>query len=455
MTPSKLSVAGLAAVFLAAGCAADPATTGAGPGPGLDPDVAGVSLSLTVAQPDAVCLRATFTGATQFTQLITPVAGSTAPVVLAGLPVGQFSLLVEAFNLACASVVPATPLSWTSDPVTVALSSGVITNAMVTLKRPAKSVVTVDYDTSQLFSAPPPGVSGLTDMAVFGNSLYIARTDLERMPLAGGAFDSTWPGLMASRFVVDSSGIFYNTIAGSAPGAFWVPPGQAQVLLSSTRSSNIMVAIPGGYVEVLVANNMVSNTGTIERVNTAGVVTTLLTGFSNGAINLPIIATDGTTVFYAFPTGIPAGGGAGDQTVVGKVPVAGGANNTLATFGSPTFANDIATDGSFVYVAEKSTNPALNGIFRIPAAGGAAVQIAPVAAGVPVKVLVDATNVYFMTRVLDNRGLCDMGFISKAPKAGGAVTPLWSRSKTCSALFAQGPTQLFFDIGSNVHVIGK
>lgn len=69
--------------------------------------------------------------------------------------------------------------------------------------------------------------------------------------------------------------------------------------------------------------------------------------------------------------------------------------------------------------------------------------------------LVDATNVYTLTSVLDNRGFCDAGFISKTPKAGGTTTPLWSRSKVCPRLLAQSTTWLFFDVGGTVYRLDK
>lgn len=447
------------------------ATACAPPGPGaaadqLDPDVVGVSLSLTIAPADAKCYRATFSSAsspsapgtsTVFSQTFAPTAGSSAPVVLTGLPTGTFSLLIETMNLVCASVVPTTPLSWTSDPVTVVLTPGVLTPATVTFKRPGATAVSIDYDTSQLVSPQPAGVTGLQDILAI-DKLYVARgAQIDRVSLAGGPTEISMPATV-TRLTGDSTGLYYSTTVASsaaAPaGLYWIPAGQAQVMISPKIPSQ-MTPIPGGCIGAS-ATAGVANSGAIDRFLPTG-VTPIISGLPSSPP--PLLASDGTSVYWAAITT-----GSSAQMTINKAPVAGGPpgtvpNITLTTLPGGVLATDLATDGAYVYWGQRPTPPGgAAGIYRIPVAGGTPALVTPIASGLPSKVLVDATNVYVLVNLWDNRMACDTSFIYKVPKAGGAgapLTPLWSKARSCGLLLAQSPTQLYFDVGTNVHRVDK
>jgi hypothetical protein len=140
---------------------------------------------------------------------------------------------------------------------------------------------------------------------------------------------------------------------------------------------------------------------------------------------------------------------------IGKSTFAGVAGPALYNAPSGSALSDLAADATYVYFAQTGLPGASNGILRVPVAGGAATAIATPAAGTPSRVLVDATNVYYVVRITDASGSCTSSSINKVPKAGGTVTTLFSRAGTCPTSFAQSSTQLFFDAGIDLRRIDK
>jgi hypothetical protein len=428
--------AALMAAMMATGCGEG---GGAGPDPTFDDGVTGVSLSLTTVPADAKCYHATFTaGATSIVKTVTPAAGSTTPVTLTGGLTSSttYALALEVFDLACASVVATTPVTWTGSASGVLVISGQLTPVTIVLRRPAGTAVTVDYDSSIVLSQGA-GTS-ISDISVFEPYVYTARGSfIERVPVTGGGVEIVANGTGIYDVAVDAAGVWYSDYG---VGLYWVPPGQARRQLVA-RSPYSLFPTPSGVLSVWATTN---GNGTVERFTTGGVVTTL----ASGLYSVSKAVSDGTTAIWL------GSSSAGIYSLT-KASLAGGAATALYSAPAMTYLADLATDGTYVYFSQTSLPGSSNAVFRVPLSGGAATSVAVPAAGTPGRVVVDATNVYYSVRVTDADGACAAASLNKVPKAGGAVTTLWSRAGACIYTLAQSSTQLFFDQGIDLRRIDK
>lgn len=426
--------AALVAAMVTAGCGDQVAGMGT-----LDDDVTGVSLSLTTVPVDAKCYRATFTaGATSVVKTASPTAGSTTPVAFTGGLASSttYALTLEVFDLVCGSVVATTPVTWTGSASSVLVISGQLTPVTIVLRRPAGTAVTVDYDSSVVLSQGSGNT--ISDIAVFDPYVYTARGPfIERVPVAGGGVDIVANGVGLAEVAVDAAGIWYSE---ANIGLYWVPPGQTRRQLVA-RAPYSLFPTPTGVLTVWASTN---GNGTVERFTTGGVLTTL----ASGLYSVSKAVSDGTTAIWM------GSSSAGIHSLT-KTPLAGGAATALYAAPAMTYLSDLATDGTNVYFSQSSLPGSSNAIFRVPLAGGAATSLAVPAAGTTGRVLVDATNVYYSVRVTNADGSCTASTINKVPKAGGAITTLWSRAGSCIYSLAQSSTQLFFDQGIDLRRIDK
>ena len=420
---------------LAVGLSACSADTGAAAD---ENETTGVSLSLTAPPSDAKCYRATFTPATgtAVVKTFAPVSGASAPTAITGIAAGPYTLGVDAFNVACASLTASSAQSWVGDPLSVTLATGLLAPVTITLRRPAVSEVTVDYDTSSLVSMSATPVVGLS---VVEPSLYVAHPgSVERLPTTGGSTDVLGVVDRLKLFAADATGYYYTDI--NEYGPTWVAPGRPGVPLSGNFVS-VMVAVPGAVV----VGDFDDTFGTprLRKLTPTGTPASLdLPG------SLPwALATDGTSAFGTR--------GFGSATWIEKYPLNGAASSVLVTLGDASTMQDISADSGFVYIARVTQPGTPSGIFRVPNTGGALQTVATVSAGTPTKLIADGTNVYFVTTLLDNVGQCQSGVISKVPRAGGTVTPMWSRKGVCPTSLALGSSGLFFDGGNTVYRLDK
>jgi hypothetical protein len=438
MTGMKLAALAVATMLAsAAGCGE---SSGEPTGPTGADDVTGVTLNLTTVPVDAKCYRATFTAAdsSQIVRTVSPTAGSTATIAFTGMPTGTFSLQLEVFDLACASVVPTTPLAWVGWAYNFTLNTGQLTPLTILLKRPAGTAVTVDYDSAVTLSPSTGGLSAY-DIVVSEPYLYVARgSQLERVPITGGGLEIVATGQGIGDVAADATGTYFSDTV--SPGTYWVAPGQAKRQLVP-RGAHSLALTPTGLLGVYLMNG--AGTGTIERYTSSGTVTTLVTGLYSPTR----IVSDGTSIVWF-------GSNGASGYVVQRTPMAGGTPTTLYTTNANAYINDVAVDATNVYFALPGA-PGMNGIYRVPVAGGTAVSVAPVAVGQPTRVVTDATNVYYLVRIYDGQGSCVGAQINKAPKAGGAITTLWSRMGVCATQLTQSTSYLFFDSSLEVRRIDK
>jgi hypothetical protein len=401
-----------------------------------DEDVTGVTLSLTTVPTDADCYRATFTsGGTSVVKFVTPMGGSTTPTPITQVPPGVYSMLLETFDLACGSVVATTPLSWTGSMSSVTISNGTLTPVTIVLKRPAGTAVSVEYDSAVTLI---PSTSPVYDLTVNEPYLYVARgTFVERVPITGGGVEMVVTGSDIEDVVSDATGTYYSDQASIA--TYWIAPGQPRRLLASKPPYSLALTSSFGLLGLSMAGS--AGTGTIERYPTLGGAPVALV---TGLYSPYKIVTDGTTLAWY-------GGTSSGTTVIQKAPVTGGTPTTLFNGSS---LSDIAMDSTYVWFVMAGV-PGSNSINRVALTNPVPSNFVPVTVGMPSRLLVDATNVYYLVRMYDGLGTCNGAAINKIAKTGGAVTTLWSRPGACPSQLAQSTSYLFFDQGGEVRRIDK
>lgn len=158
-----LAVLAVACVKNQPGIDTDPVATHE---PGETGDVTTVVLSLTNVPPDVRCAKVTITGGSTITRTFTVASGAPANLALTGLPIGNATVFLEAYNVACEMLATSIAATWVSEmPVTVLLVSGKQIALTVTLRRPAGLEVTGD------FRGDPTGVLFEPAAADLGNAL--------------------------------------------------------------------------------------------------------------------------------------------------------------------------------------------------------------------------------------------------------------------------------------------
>ena len=228
--------------------------------------------------------------------------------------------------------------------------------------------------------------------------LVHGKSSIYRIPTAGGM-----PAVVHDSLVTPVS------IASDASHLLWIEGGHYGEIegyaglrasaLDGTSMVTIVEAAGGGPFATDGSAIYFANGWTIKKVSTAGGNPQRL---AIGGFTVEDVATDGTRVYWVED---------GPFSVVRSVAVTGGPVTTLGSGPGP--AGRIRIDGTYVYWLGH-----VDEIHRVPKAGGTPVTlVGPVPGGIT-DFDIDATNIYISE--------WDARFISKAPLAGGARTPVFT-----------------------------
>jgi hypothetical protein len=361
-----------AAALLAAltGCDAGQGDAGQG-------DVGMIQLALQAAPADGLCLRVTVDGAgTTVVKSFTLTAGQASQFSLTQLPLGDVGIKGEAFGVACASVVAATPITWTSDRVVVNLIPDFAPTLTLTLKKTARVNLGVDFvanaqiDEVKLNSQPQK-------LAAAPDGSVLVTTSSGQIVRASTPFDAkviaATPG--SPRFIATAAD---GTIFASVNGANLIAPFTAAGVAKPT----IPLALVVGDLLVDGANTLWVGSATTPQVARIATATTtpsapLVFSVPGQAANGLALAADGTLRVVSQPN------------IVMSIPAAGPPHSVLALVTSGGgFLRDltVASDGALWLVGTTGVIQKLAGgvLTQIPANAAAEVSVATSPKGVVV-----------------------------------------------------------------------
>ena len=130
-----LSVAALLAAASQTGCVSAPD----------DEEVGVVRVAITSVPADVRCIRLTAAGSRTVSRLFDVVPGTSSVLVMNGTPLGAVQFSGDAFGDACGAVTPASAATWSSDPVTMQVASGVVADVTLVMRRTGRAQVNVDF----------------------------------------------------------------------------------------------------------------------------------------------------------------------------------------------------------------------------------------------------------------------------------------------------------------------
>lgn len=162
----RLTIA--AGLFLVGCTGTDPSTSAEG-------DVGVVSLAVAIVPTDIACIRLAVASPVRvITRSLSVAAGGPFSAMVAGLPIGKVTIGADAFNSACTSVNDSATPTWVSQPVETVLSSGVPTPVALSMQRPGRIDVTIDFqDITSAVKTPgcaktPPAMGGARTVNTMG-----------------------------------------------------------------------------------------------------------------------------------------------------------------------------------------------------------------------------------------------------------------------------------------------
>jgi hypothetical protein len=129
------------------------------------------------------------------------------------------------------------------------------------------------------------------------------------------------------------------------------------------------------------------------------------------------------------------------QVDLQSIPAAGGPVTTLLANATASDSPEIAaidSDGQFLYYTSRTT------VRRIPVGGGPAQVLAVDPDGVNVKLVVDSTNVYWLSNEFGPMGECLEFRVMRVAKTGGTPTVLEDLPSLCGTDLAHDTTTLFW-----------
>jgi streptogramin lyase len=195
-------------------------------GAGAREDVGSLSVALTVAPADALCLRLTLdfdNGAPNLVTTKTPsqTAATANAYTLANLPLGTVGITADAFGVACTSLTATTPATWVADRTTVVLAPDYSPAVSITLRRTGRVNVGVDFAAGATFEevklpAPPAKI------VASGASMLLS------LPTVSQIWTATAP-LDGKLFAVVNGGPRYLTVAADGT-VFTATIGTTQVV---------------------------------------------------------------------------------------------------------------------------------------------------------------------------------------------------------------------------------
>jgi hypothetical protein len=234
----RMTRAAIALTLLVAGCGM--------PGSAADDENIGqVRLAIEIAPSDALCLRLTAESDTSGLEVVKTVAltaGKPSTAQVAGLPLGNNVTFVgEVFGVACASVVATTPLTWTSDKVTLALAADTIPLLYLPLHKAGKVNVGVDFladAVSEYVTLPgiPAKIAAAPD-----NTVYLTLTS-GGVYHASNTFDATRFGSTPSPARLVAVAADGTVLVTSSPGTT-----SAHTLMTFTPAGVLKTSTPLGF----------------------------------------------------------------------------------------------------------------------------------------------------------------------------------------------------------------
>lgn len=355
MTKKKTAVAAALAAVLVAGVVA----AGCDAAPGDADEVGSIQLAIQTAPADGLCLRLTVDNASTGLKVVKALAltpNMPSQMQVGNLPVGSVGLVGEVFNVACASVTAATPLTWVSNKLTVTIMSDVTQTVTLTLLKAGKVNLGVDFVAN-------------TQVEEIKLSLPIAA-------LAASPNGSILMGLTSSPLLWQLSTAFnMKSIAtlSSTPGAIAVAP-DGNIAATVNSDTQLTVLTSAGVAKSTLTLNFtagglvvdsagvgwvgsISNPQVIRVANVAGAAAPTMLGITTPGIVAPGIglATNGTPRV-----------GAGSPGVLLSLSAAGAitANQSM-----PIVPRGLAgqPDGTLYILGFNSGN----NIYRVTAAGAA------------------------------------------------------------------------------------
>jgi hypothetical protein len=353
------------AVSMAAGCDA-----------GRDGDVGMLQVALQAAPADGLCLRLTVDGAeTTVVKSFTLTSGQTSQFTLTQLPLGDVGIKGEAFGVACASVVAATPVTWTSDRVVVNLIPDFAPTLTLTLKKTARVNLGVDFVSSALIDEVKLG---------FQPQKVAAAPD-------GSVLVTTTPGLIMRASTPFDAKVVASTqgtprfIATAADGTFFVSVVNGSNLVApftATGAAKATIAVPFTVGDLLVdgANTLwVGSTSSPQMARIATATTTpsapLIFSVPGQAASGLALAADGSIRAVSQPNYILS------------IPASGPSATILSTGGAGSVRDlTVASDGALWIANTTGAIQKLVGtsMMQIPATAGPEVSIATSPKGVVV-----------------------------------------------------------------------
>ena len=222
----------------------------------------------------------------------------------------------------------------------------------------------------------------LSSFALDATHLYWGLSgDIPRWPIAGGTTTSFTSSYSPKQLAVDAHNLYFatNDEIIALPKA-----GGAAVVLATKQGSINRLDIDATHLYWTTA----PPSGELRRVaKSGGAVTVLVTGMT-----IPRgLAVNGQQVFW------------GDGSELFKLPAAGGVTTQLAA----VTVHSLAADATDVYLTDYSGN-----VQTVPVAGGA-LKVLASGQNNPHELTVDATHVYWPTRL--------GGTVMRVPKGGGAL----------------------------------
>jgi len=146
--------------------------------PNAPEEVGTIRVTITTVPADVACVSLSAAGATRtVVQNFDVTAGASSVLAMGGIPTGSVVFTGRAFAAACASVAAGALPNWTSDPVTVQVTSGATADVTIVMRRSGNANVSVDFaDDTPPSVATATTVTSSANPAVTGQSVTITMT---------------------------------------------------------------------------------------------------------------------------------------------------------------------------------------------------------------------------------------------------------------------------------------
>jgi hypothetical protein len=177
------------------------------------------AIALMATPADVACVKLVAQGSSTVKQSFDVMPGVPVQLNMRGLPLGMVVFSGEAFASACATVGAGTP-TWTADPVAATLVAAVTAQLTLTMRRPGRATISVDFE-----SGPDAGASdapaGLTLWNTLGSAEEITHSQVgPNGTVSGGSFV---PGRFGNAYAADHTqhmqAVFSREVITTGSGA--------------------------------------------------------------------------------------------------------------------------------------------------------------------------------------------------------------------------------------------